>query len=59
MAHRAVHLPLVFGANVADFVALVISLLVSCVVFEPAASESVFSASHAAVASAAAARDLR
>lgn len=59
MAHRAVHVPLLFGASVGDFVALVFSLLVGCVAFEPAASDSVFSASHTATASVAAARDLR
>lgn len=58
MAHRAVHVPL-FGTSVGDFVALVISILFGCLSFEPAASDSVFSASHTATASVAAARDLR
>lgn len=59
MAHRAVHAPLMFGVSVGDFVALVFSILVSSVAFEPAASDSVFSASHTATASVATARDLR
>lgn len=59
MAQRAAHVPLVFGASVGDFVALVFSILVSSVAFEPAGSDSVFSASHTATASVAAARDLR
>lgn len=59
MAHRVVHIRLMFGASVGDFVALIFSILIGCFAFEPAASDSVFSASHTATASVAAARDLR
>lgn len=59
MAHRAVHIPVVFIASVNFFTLLFLYVLVAVAVLETVSSDNAFSASHTATVSIAAARDLR
>lgn len=59
MAHRAVHIPVVFVASIYSFTSLFLYIFVAFAAFETVSTDDVFSASHTATVSIAAARDLR
>lgn len=59
MAHRALHIPLLWTASFYSCALSILFMLVTLVAFKKANADNVFSASHTATASTSMARDVR